>query len=468
MTYSISICSRYLVENLCIYPTSRCWIMTHAQCGAKETLENLRELCKYRFTHDESTYMNLPFYDLGDGKILYQMTGHSTWQRKFHPFLRCKCKRGQSIDPNHVCEGMSSDEYIHLHKASKERWEKRKETVNQRGVEYNMKAHMSWVDEKNFGVSHLSAFPREYNINNIVFDIFHGRGNVVKVFLRYMRRMFNGNFSGLSHVAKILFTLPRWSLAQLEPWLLENKVASLKGKHTKSFTYNIKKITHTLNSLLPQHIVKDFCTSMEIYQELSEMSSIVIIDRYNNVSKFLRDITSSSSQQEIGKSFIATYDKKVESFYSHARNNLLTENIPGDKETFYLHCVRWEFPRMLKWMYSKHQLGLGVLSMEGFESKNLESKTTVKRNINNIGNIFVQSLTHLSKNFWNDTHNVEKERKKRILDWRRNSCVAERGQKKQKTRANSNATNENIDLFQITHQVSTNNLLEESINILCI
>ena len=86
-----------------------------------------------------------------------------------------------------------------------------------------MKAHMIWVYEKHFGVSNFSAFPCEYNINNIVFDTFSGRGHVVKVFLRYMKKKFKSNFSGLSWIAKILFQLPGWCLVQLEKCFLENK-----------------------------------------------------------------------------------------------------------------------------------------------------------------------------------------------------------------------------------------------------
>ena len=86
MTYSVTVCSRFLIEKLCIYPTSPSWIITHAQCTGKETLGNLRGLTKFRFKYEENngnngytTYMDLPFYDLGDGNNLYEMTGHSTW-----------------------------------------------------------------------------------------------------------------------------------------------------------------------------------------------------------------------------------------------------------------------------------------------------------------------------------------------------------------------------------------------------
>ena len=36
-------------------------------------------------------------YDIHDGKILYNLVQHSLWSRKYHPFVLCKCKRGQAV-----------------------------------------------------------------------------------------------------------------------------------------------------------------------------------------------------------------------------------------------------------------------------------------------------------------------------------------------------------------------------------
>ena len=35
---------------------------------------------------------NVSFYDMHDGKMLYLLTQHSLYSRKFHPFLLCDCK----------------------------------------------------------------------------------------------------------------------------------------------------------------------------------------------------------------------------------------------------------------------------------------------------------------------------------------------------------------------------------------
>ena len=44
-------------------------------------------------------------YECHDGKMLYNMTQHSQWNRKNHPFLLCKCRREDGLsNSSHECE----------------------------------------------------------------------------------------------------------------------------------------------------------------------------------------------------------------------------------------------------------------------------------------------------------------------------------------------------------------------------
>ena len=201
---------------------------------------------------------------------------------------------------------------------------------------------MDWVDKKNFGVSHFSAFPDTYQISNIVYDIFHGRGNIVKLFLRYIRKLFHCNYAALSDFAKLLFRLPEWGLPQVEPWLLQNKVQLLKGKNNKSFTYNIDFIIAKLLSTLPNHMVKSFCDALSVYKEISEMISLVIIDKYENIRKYMTtfNYNNQTDRQHLALEFIRIFCEKVKLFYKHGQDNFLTETSFGDQETFYLHIMR--------------------------------------------------------------------------------------------------------------------------------
>ena len=47
---------------------------------------------------------NFNFYDMHNAKMLCLMTQNSSWSRKNHPFLLCKCQRGEGVaDQSHEC-----------------------------------------------------------------------------------------------------------------------------------------------------------------------------------------------------------------------------------------------------------------------------------------------------------------------------------------------------------------------------
>ena len=66
-----------------------------------------------------------------------------------------------------------------------------------------------------------------------------------------------------------------------------------------------------------------------------------------------------------------------------------------DCETFYLHCLRFYFPPIANHTLTKHRLGIGVFTMQGYERRNKESKNTLKRFTNNRGNIVVNNIRRL-------------------------------------------------------------------------
>ena len=51
LTYSITVVSRFLIENCSIYPTTSNWIITHAQSMGKETTMKIHELMKFRYIY---------------------------------------------------------------------------------------------------------------------------------------------------------------------------------------------------------------------------------------------------------------------------------------------------------------------------------------------------------------------------------------------------------------------------------
>ena len=140
--------------------------------------------------------------------------------------------------------------------------------------------------------------------------------------------------------------------------------------------------------------------------------SIMIIDEYEVVSKFVPSINISSTPQQFAGAFAECFKTNVDIFYKHGLDSFLTERSKGDKETFYIHTISHYVYDIIKDTYRSHRLGPGVWSMEGFESKNAQSKRAVCIHSNRKGNLPAQSIAQMYLQFVGGKHDVEAELKK--------------------------------------------------------
>ena len=112
-------------------------------------------------------------------------------------------------------------------------------------------------------------------------------------------------------------------------------------------------------------------------------------------------------------SYQAKLDKFVsdlKKFYLIGSETFLSTNYAGDEENYYSHCVRFYLPQMAKVTLEKHNMGLGIFTMQGFEHRNKESKTCFVKFTNKKGNVCIQVTKRLWDLFSNQT--VWKARKK--------------------------------------------------------
>lgn len=58
--------------------------------------------------------------------------------------------------------------------------------------------------------------------------------------------------------------------------------------------------------------------------------------------------------------------------------NMLRRSI-GDKETYYLHALKYYIPKHARKIWDTHKLGIGIFTMQGFERRNKESKNIMRR-----------------------------------------------------------------------------------------
>lgn len=126
-------------------------ILTWQQTNGKESVPHVLSFVKEHFESkklfmDSNDLSKYSMYDVHDGKMLYLLTQHSAWNRRFQPFLLCKCKRGEGVinnmNPKFQCKMMNNRAQTHYYNKSKREWEKK--TYKDPG--YSVKEHMDWID----------------------------------------------------------------------------------------------------------------------------------------------------------------------------------------------------------------------------------------------------------------------------------------------------------------------------------
>ena len=168
-------------------------ILTWMQAASKEEpcmlLSVLDEHYKSRKELQESVKnsgINLHCFEVHDAKMIYNLTQHSLWNRRFHPFLLCKCKRGEAVkDPiNHKCQLISDKEYVLLYEKSKKKFEKK---YNNEITDQNVERHREWCDLKNYGVTHYGVDPYLLPPSSIGIDGLHNRLSNVRSIWSFIR-----------------------------------------------------------------------------------------------------------------------------------------------------------------------------------------------------------------------------------------------------------------------------------------
>ena len=434
ITYSLTIGSHALMKRCAIFPSSGKWVLPHLQLRGKENVHSMRCVLQYRLkelydvTQEVLILGTSYIYDMLDGKAVYCSTGHSHWARTNKPFLLCECERGDHADPEAICKLLEDDYYIGKIESSRQRYSQRDQVTAVREASgigpYDYGAHKEWCSRYNSGVCHINSVTPDYKISSFRPDVFHGRSGVVKLMVKYVRKLVEGNSRNLTVFGSYLRNLKYWDSYVVDPWEANDSLQRLKGKHTKEFVQKTSEIVVLLKRLMPGSRIDDFARCMVSFQSLYNILSMVFIDEYDTAIGVLKGgsqttqqlastINRDSSKTDIFQAILSKYKQEAQILYDSGHKTFMTRTVRGDRETFYLHTIRNYIPHFLKLTYERHQVGVAIFSMEAFEYKNFTSKRVVLHRTNRKGNICMQSLRILQLYFKVSYHNVEEESKER-------------------------------------------------------
>ena len=318
------------------------------------------------------------YYDLHDGKMLYLLTQHSQWNRKFHPFLLCTCVRGDAFRTNHECIEVEHDEQLQLHSRSKRRWDTK---VLSMGVDkYTFSVHADWVAEKNKGCSHFGVHPELLPRNGLRFDTFHLKCAITRKLMTFLREfILNQSESIIKDFSKqVLRTI--WNDYHLYVWTNEKKFSSFLGNELALFVATIDGILDFLKSnFIEASTILDICQALSLWKKIFKFLGVTYVEDEVNYNDQLKE-----------------FEADVTEFYSVGKRSFLTKHGQvGSEETFYTHALRYYMPRIAKLTYERHRTGVGIFTMQGFERRNKESKNCIKRFSNNKGNVVVTNVKRI-------------------------------------------------------------------------
>jgi hypothetical protein len=322
---------------------------------------------------------HIRIYEMHDGKMHYILSQHSLWNCKHHPYLLCKCKRGQGItNPDHECVMLSHEEQCLYYKRSNDKWDRKLSQLQAIGKLYTRVKHMQWCDELNFGISHFGLDPKIFDRRNTRFDIFHLRGSITRRLMQYLRQFIMLQSEAMMNsFSALLETF--WRPYLVEIWNLNKPFTSYKGMDILEFIRHIPDVIEFLSDNFEGlESIETFSRGLELWKNISAFINIVKID---NEPGYISELE--------------RFKTNLKQFYECGRKTFLTKNVDGDIEFFYSHCLRFYLPKHAEELFTEHGVGLGVFTMQGYERRNKESKNALKRFTNHKGNILVQNMKRL-------------------------------------------------------------------------
>ena len=118
-------------------------------------------------------------FDAGDAKMTHNVTQHSKWNRKRHPYSLCECKRSEAVKSytTRKCKITNDEDHLRHREKSAAKFTTK---CNQDFSPKNVENHCDWADKTNYGIAHFGTRPKHLSLSNIAFDNLHCRLSIVR------------------------------------------------------------------------------------------------------------------------------------------------------------------------------------------------------------------------------------------------------------------------------------------------
>ena len=155
-----------------------------------------------------------------------------------------------------------------------------------------------------------------------------------------------------------------WNEFHLFVWKSGKKFSSFQGNELALFIANTKYIcTFLRTSLVLTNDVQSIITGLELWEKMFDFLGKSRIEEGTDYLKLVEE-----------------YEKNSKNFYEAGKSTYLSQSeTDGKGETCYMHVMRYYIPSHARTTYTRHNLGIGIFNMQGFERRNKESKNVYRR-----------------------------------------------------------------------------------------
>ena len=165
-----------------------------------------------------------------------------------------------------------------------------------------------------------------------------------------------------------------WDDPHIVIWRLNKNFASLIGCKLRAFSSNGANLTEWMQE---QKLLDD--TNKE-YHSICE--GLKLWTRIEHILKISR-----ISSEDNYRVLLEEFPQLVNEFWEHGKKSFLNSGTNnGFHETAYLHTLRYYMVDIMQTTFQRHNCGVGIFTLQGFERQNAESKRVYRRSYNNKSN----------------------------------------------------------------------------------
>ena len=145
------------------------------------------------------------------------------------------------------------------------------------------------------------------------------------------------------------------------------------------------------------------------------LSIVKALRLWYDIERFLKvgNIKLESEEKKVPvATLIHRFEQNIIEFYRVGSTSFMKKKFVGDHETYYLHCLCFYIPKLARQTWERHQCGIGIYSMQGFERRNKESKSIMTKFNNNKQHRIPQQLRRLWDIFYRPRKKIGRKKRK--------------------------------------------------------